>query len=304
MITRFQGKANAAALRQAILNQQCVGKIEEVADKLLPKVRLVSYQPGDKLMEQDGKDNDIFLIFCGRVSIRVGDREMAIRQTHQHVGEMALIDRSARRSATVVALEETVVGKVSEADFAPIANDHPDVWRNLALELGSRLRERNKHVRPKNPRPVIFIGCSVEGLTVANEIQLGLSHDYVVPTVWTNNIFKPGSGTMETLEVRIDHADFGILVCTPDDRIINDRRGVDTEAPRDNVILELGMCLGAMGRKRAFFVRPRGVDLKVPTDLLGITPIDYVGDDPLHLSAHIGPVCTQIRQAVEEQGPR
>jgi predicted nucleotide-binding protein len=275
-----------------------------VTDALLPKIDLVPFKQGEKLMEQGGTDNCIFLILAGRVSILVNGREMAIRTGRQHVGEMALIDTSAKRNATVIALEETVAAKVAEPDFSAIANKYPNVWRCLALELGNRLRERSKHVRAPNPRPVIFIGCALEGLKVAEQIQVGLSHADVVPQIWTNNVFTAGSGTMEALEQRIGSADFGVLVCTPDDQVINVARGVDTVAPRDNVILELGMCIGAMGRKRAFLVRPRGVELKIPTDLLGITPIDYKADDPTNLAVHLGPVCTQIKQAVEREGPR
>jgi predicted nucleotide-binding protein len=102
---------------------------------------------------------------------------------------------------------------------------------------------------------------------------------------------------MEALELRIRTADFGVLVCTPDDQVINEKRGVDTVAPRDNVILELGMCIGAMGRKRASLVRPRGVELKIPPDLLGITSIDYKADDPANLGVPSGPVCTKIKVA-------
>jgi CRP/FNR family transcriptional regulator, cyclic AMP receptor protein len=304
VIRRFQGKANAGALRQALLEQQCVRNDGDVADAVLKKADLVSFKAGDVLIHQGAADNHIFLILCGKVSIHVNGREVGIRQARQHIGEMALIDKAARRSATVTALEETVAVKVTEPDFTPIADAHPAVWRHLGLELGDRLRERSKLIRPPNPRPVIFIGSSVEGLKIAEQIQLGLSHAYVVPQVWTNNLFLPGGGSMESLENRITTADFGVLVCSRDDQVINEKRGVDTVAPRDNVILELGMCLGAMGRHRAYLVRPRGVELKIPTDLLGITPIDYVADDPANLAAHLGPVCTQIKEAVEHLGPR
>ncbi len=304
MINRFLGKAGAAALRQAILEQQCVGNDCDVAEALLPNIELVPFKQGEKLIEQRGTDNHIFLILGGRVSIVVNGREMAIRVGRQHVGEMALIDTSAKRSATVIALEETVAAKVAEPAFSAIANKHPKLWRCLALELGNRLRERSKHVQAPNPRPVIFIGCAVEGLNIAEHIQIGLSHADVVPQIWTNNVFTAGAGTMEALEERIRTADFGVLVCTQDDRVINVKRGVDTVAPRDNVILELGMCIGAMGRKRAFLVRPRGVELKIPTDLLGITPIDYKADDPANLAVHLSPVCTQIKQAVEREKVR
>jgi predicted nucleotide-binding protein len=141
-------------------------------------------------------------------------------------------------------------------------------------------------------------------LNIANEIQSGLSHDFVVPQVWTNNAFILGHGTMEDLEARITSADFGAVVCTPDDRVINDARAVDNYAPRDNVILELGMCLGALGRNRTFVILPRGDDLKLPTDLLGITPVDYTADDPTNLIAHLGPVSTAIRRVVQKLGPR
>jgi predicted nucleotide-binding protein len=110
---------------------------------------------------------------------------------------------------------------------------------------------------------------------------------------------------MEALEEMVARADFGVLVCTPDDQVTNPKRKTDAPAPRDNVILELGMCIGAMRRRRAYLVRPRGVDLKIPTDMLGITPIDYDNDpDPKNIAACIGPVCTQIKLAVMANGPR
>jgi predicted nucleotide-binding protein len=88
---------------------------------------------------------------------------------------------------------------------------------------------------------VLFVGSSTKGLAVANEIQSGLSHDDFVVQVWTNNVFIPGHGTMEDLERRIQTLDFGVIVCTPDDTVINESRQINQAAPRDNVILELGM---------------------------------------------------------------
>ena len=307
MIERFEGEDGKQLLRQAILDQECIGNNDAIADALLDKVDLVALKPDDVLIHQGGQDNDIYFILAGRVSIQINGRELAIRQHRQHVGEMTLIDPATTRSATVVALEETVVAKVACGPFVEIADSHPILWRRLAMELSNRLRERSKHVPQRNPRPVIFIGSSVEGKPIADEIQVGLSHDYVVPQVWTNNVFIPGHGTMEDLEERISTADFGVLVCTPDDKVINEDRGVDTHAPRDNVILELGMCLGAfapLGRHRSLVVKPRTKQLKIPTDLLGITPIDYVDDDSANISAHIGSVCTQIRKVVENLGSR
>jgi predicted nucleotide-binding protein len=166
-----------------------------------------------------------------------------------------MIEPSANRSATAIALEPVVAGKVSEPDFATLADKYPYLWRRLAMELGDRLRERSKHVRAPNPRPVIFIGSSVEGLAVAKEIQAGLTHLRAVTYLWTNNVFIPGHGTMEDLERQIGTSDLGVIVCTLDDKVVNLDREVDAYAPRDNCILELGMCIGSLGRHRTLLVR-------------------------------------------------
>lgn len=304
MIERFQGEAGQALLREAILDQQCVAHDQVVADALLRYLEIEEFKANFTLMEQGHDDNHIYLILAGRVSICVNGRELAIRGPRQHVGEMAMLDPAAKRSATVIAMEDTVVAKIVQPVFSAIANDHPDMWRRLAMEIANRLRQRAGFVRQPNPRPVIFIGCSVEGLGVAEYLQLGLSHAYVVPQIWTNNLFIPGHGTMEDLEQRISTADFGVLVCTPDDRILNEERDVDQFAPRDNVILELGMCIGALGRRRALLVKPRSRDLKIPSDLLGITHIDYDASDAANLAVHLGPACTLIKQVIGQLGTR
>jgi predicted nucleotide-binding protein len=174
----------------------------------------------------------------------------------------------------------------------------------LAKELASRLRERSKFIRIPNARPVIFIGSSVEGLPVAQEIQLGLSKTYAVPKIWTDDLFIAGHTTMEDLSKAVATADFGVLVCTPDDKTTNKARKVNQIAPRDNVILELGMCLSALGLHRTLAVIPRTTSVKMPSDLLGVTPIKYTDDDPANLAAHVGPVCTEITKIVQKEGVR
>lgn len=304
MITRFQGDAGRENLRNAILEQQCVAHNPGIADALRDVLELVQFKTGEVLTQQNGTDRDIYLILAGKVSIQVNGREVAIRGADQHVGEMALIDTKARRSATIEAIEDTVAAKISESHFSGIAQSYPDLWRRLALELGNRLRERSKYVREVNPRPVLFVGSSTEGLKVAKQIQVGLSHSGCLVTVWTDNVFVPGHYTMEDLENKVQSADFGVLVCTSDDHVTNVDRGTDRHAPRDNVILEIGMSLGALGRARTFLVHPRGANLKIPTDLLGITPVDYVADDPANLASHLAPVCTQISDVIASLGPR
>ncbi len=78
---------------------------------------------------------------------------------------------------------------------------------------------------------------------------------------------------MEDLEQQISEADFAVLVGGPDDRVRS--RGSERSVPRDNIVFELGLFMGALKRNRSFLLVPSGVDLKIPTDLLGLTPLKY-----------------------------
>ena len=55
--------------------------------------------------------------------------------------EMALIDAGTRRTATVVALNRSVVLRIDEPSFTRIADRHPSLWRNLAIEMVRRLAD-------------------------------------------------------------------------------------------------------------------------------------------------------------------
>ena len=69
--------------------------------ELAEQAEILQFESGDELIVQGGADNDIYFILAGRLSIVVNGREVAIREPGQHVGEMALIDPSATRSASL-----------------------------------------------------------------------------------------------------------------------------------------------------------------------------------------------------------
>lgn len=215
---------------------------------------------------------------------------------------MAAIDPSARRSADVVAIEQTVLAKISEPAFSKLASEYPDLWRRLALEIAERLRQRGLEVQPPNEKPHIFIGSSVEALPIARELQTGLAHDPFVVPLWTDGVFRASRDSVDSLVAAVKKADFAVLVLTADDTLIS--REVERHAPRDNCIFELGLFMGALGRDRTFIVKPRGIDIKLPSDLLGITPLEYAEGTADTIAARVGPVCTAVRKAVQNLGPK
>lgn len=287
----------------ALGGQSLVGGDEVLAGEIASVAVARTVPKGGVLISQADKSNTIYFILSGRVAIVVNGQGVATRGPGEHVGEMAVVDPAASRSATVTALEDVLVAEVTEVAFSDIATRFPTIWRRIGMQLCHRLRQRGDLIRQANDRPRLFLGSSVEALPILNELQSGLSHDRVTVVKWTDRVFGASSFAIESLEAQVQSADFAAMVFSPDD--VTRSRGKQREAPRDNVVFELGLFMGALGRRRTFIVRPRGVDLKVPSDLLGLGVYDYepegAADD---LAARLGPVCHGLRSTIARMGVR
>jgi len=149
-------------------------------------------------------------------------------------------------------------------------------------------------------KPSVFIGSSSEGLKAAQAIEFQLQQEAEV-TIWNEGFFGLGGGTLETLVNALERFDFAILVLTPDDLVIS--RDVSSQRPRDNVMFELGLFMGRLGRSRSFIVCNLAENLTLPSDLAGVTIARYDGNrSDGNLIAAVGPACTLIRNAVRDLG--
>jgi len=304
MISRFLGEGGPARLIAGLRAQRIISDEETLAAEIAKIACLIELEPNtptSEFIKQGATDNDIYLILDGKVSVRVHGREVAVRVSGYHVGEMALIDSTARRSASVVAVERTVLAKVSEASFASLANQFPQLWRRLALDLAERLRQRGRFVSSPNPQPVLFVGSSVQGLPVAREIQSGLRHDRMIVIVWTEDVFRTSKSSVESLLATVRASDFAVLLIAPDDIVVSD--DIESPAPRDNVVFELGQCMGLLGRERTFIVRPRSANVKMPSDWLDFKPLEYAEGTPDTLVSRVAPLCDDIRKSIRRLGP-
>lgn len=143
-------------------------------------------------------------------------------------------------------------------------------------------------------KPKIFIGSSSEQLEIAHSIQQNLEHD-ATTTVWTQNIFNLSSTNLEDLICASEANDFAIFVFHPDD--VTESRNEKHNTVRDNLIFELGLFIGKLGKERVFFIVPKEIGkLHLPTDLLGISPgvYDNTRDDG-NITAGLGTFCNKVR---------
>jgi hypothetical protein len=190
MKERFE-EAGHASLVDAVKRQEIVTGNAELADLLISRGELVEYQRGDKIIVEDGEDDDVYLLIAGSVSILVKGTQVATRKAGQVIGEMAAIEPAQKRSATDVALETVVALKVKGADFLDIGRAHCQIWLPIARELARRLKQRNDLIPAPNTSPKLFIISSAEALPVAEEIQSGLQR-HVFPRLWTDGVFFAG----------------------------------------------------------------------------------------------------------------
>lgn len=169
------------------------------------------------------------------------NRQIAERKAEDHVGEMATIDCRQKRSATVMALEETVVARLSEAHFSKLADKWPKLWRTLAIEAVERQRQRLLAERPKNEVPMTFVGSSTEFTARGTPRREDfINHDRSPP--WASGVSMADQFARESLEIQAAQADFAIMVFSPDDKVFS--QGKASAAPRDNVVVELGLFMG------------------------------------------------------------
>jgi hypothetical protein len=150
-------------------------------------------------------------------------------------------------------------------------------------------------------KPAVFIGSSTEGLSFARAVRFLLDRDSET-TMWNEGFFKAlGSTFIETLVKELPRFDFAILVLTPDDLVYS--REIATFGPRDNVIFELGLFMGGLGRSRTFLLHQANAQLKIPTDLSGVTTATYEWPraDGNHEAA-VGSACDNIRNLIRGLG--
>ncbi len=150
-------------------------------------------------------------------------------------------------------------------------------------------------------KPRCFIGSSTEGLAVARAVQEELDHDAEV-TLWNQDVFQLSTIAFDRLIRAIEDTDFAVFVFSADD--VAKIRGQEQQIARDNVVFELGLAIGTLGRDRTFFLKPRNAaNLRMPSDLAGLEPATFDSErSDGNLVAAVGSACTKMRRAFRRLG--
>jgi hypothetical protein len=139
------------------------------------------------------------------------------------------------------------------------------------------------------------VAKAVRGLLI---VELG---EKATISLWQSK-FEFSAAYIESLERASSETDFAILVLTPDDVTMS--RETEKPAPRDNVVFELGLFIGGLGRERCFLVHEQRADLKIPTDLLGVKAATFERLPTRDLKAALEVQCFLISERITVLGSR
>jgi CRP-like cAMP-binding protein/Fe-S-cluster-containing dehydrogenase component len=139
------------------------GSDPELLEKLRQKVDLVSYEPGQVIVEQGSRADAFFLVRGGyvKVGVRVGSKDVAVTYLRKgdYAGETSLL-LDEPWPYTLSALEHVEVVKLSEDDFKDVVKWQPGVTKELWERTLSQLKARGRASR--DPSSAEYLDMAME----------------------------------------------------------------------------------------------------------------------------------------------
>ncbi|MEQ1744624.1 MAG: STING domain-containing protein [Saprospiraceae bacterium] len=146
-------------------------------------------------------------------------------------------------------------------------------------------------------KPTLFIGSSTEGLPIAKLAQKHLS-DFADCTIWNEKgVFPSNENFLTSLNNALSLYEYGVLVATPEDKIIS--RDREMAASRDNVIFEFGLFMGRLGKHKAFLIKEKGI--VPPSDLAGVSIPTYSDVNAPDIDQQIKICCETILDDIQSR---
>ncbi len=102
---------------------------------------------GATIIMQNRSDSDLILILSGEFSVIIDGIVVSQNGAGEQVGEMAVVDPHAPRTASIIATANSTIARISEPEFSALADRFPRLWRRIAQGLGTRLRNANTSAR-------------------------------------------------------------------------------------------------------------------------------------------------------------
>lgn len=118
-----------------------------------------TFEAGGAILEQGSSADSFYIIYSGKVRVflrREGrEQDLAVMVPGDYVGEMELFSHRGR-TANVVAMEPTILLRLSRATFEEFLKSYPSLKPNLELSIKSRKLARSLRFKWLRPDEVVY----------------------------------------------------------------------------------------------------------------------------------------------------
>jgi CRP/FNR family cyclic AMP-dependent transcriptional regulator len=143
-----------AILQQVEMLATVPGRDLVAIARALDEVRV---EAGEPVIERGAVEDWLFIVADGRVRAHLGDRLLVERGPGEVVGELALL-APAPRSASVTAVEPSLLLRLRRGPFDELLQDHGAISRAVLGVLARRLQELADADSPADPAPDPTLG--------------------------------------------------------------------------------------------------------------------------------------------------
>ena len=128
---------------EKVLFLKSIDLFSQIPGEDLAQVALISTEetrePGEEIFAEGESGDALYMVLDGKVRVHKNDRVIAELGERECFGEMAILD-AAPRSATVTAVHDTNLLKISREDFQEIMAEKPEIALGIIKVLTRRLR--------------------------------------------------------------------------------------------------------------------------------------------------------------------
>jgi CRP-like cAMP-binding protein len=129
---------SAASAAAATFNAELLAALEA----RLERATVLSYEPGSVIMREGDAGTTMYVILRGQIDVTIKGSLVESASTGATIGEMALVDQSAR-AATATARTECKLLAVNRRALIEIVKAEPAIGMAMMRSMAARLRNMN-----------------------------------------------------------------------------------------------------------------------------------------------------------------
>ncbi len=137
-------------LIEKVLSLKSIDLFAQISTEELSPIAAIaeecSKNTGDEIIHEGDQGDCMYLLIEGRVKVHSGERVFVELGEGSCFGEMAILDTEPR-SASITALTDCLLLRISREDFNELLLEKPEISRAILTVLTHRLREANKRVK-------------------------------------------------------------------------------------------------------------------------------------------------------------